>query len=297
MTKVRDTSTPTRLMKPRTPSTSIGRVAVIRAFPTAPRSVTDRKLRLSSESPMSLIGTPRLANDAAARLRVFTGLSDHLTSGAVKAIVDALLRPDAREMSETLLEMIEAHRPGSLRPPLEMRIRAAGEVAPPIFYAALGALDGRLDEETIRSLLARASPEAREIAARHAAGPTARRLLRDLMRNDRAPAVPAAVVTRLVRLEGVAALCDVTGALEDRAAPVRLSAVRAAASLDPEAIESVRSIAIRDPSDAAKAAVSALSLMGREAHEVLAELATEHPDEGMRVLAQIAIGQPIGDRH
>jgi HEAT repeat protein len=109
--------------------------------------------------------------------------------------------------------------------------------------------------------------------------------------------VRAEAVTRLARLHGIAALSDVTRALEDPAAPVRLAAVRAAATLDPEAVAALRSVAGNDSSDAARAAIAALSLMGREAHAVLTEMAAEHPDEGMRLLSRIAIGQPIGDRH
>ena len=121
--------------------------------------------------------------------------------------------------------------------------------------------------------------------------------LRALLRTDRSPAVRAEAVTRLARLDGIAALSDLTRALEDPAAPVRLAAVRAAATLDPGAVAALRSVAGNDSSDAARAAIAALSLMGREAHAVLTEMAAEHPDEGMRLLSRIAIGQPIGDRH
>jgi hypothetical protein len=41
-------------------------------------------------------------------------------------------------------------------------------------------------------------------------------------------------------------------------------------------------------------AVASLSLMGPPARPALAELAADHPDEGIRTLARIALGLPIG---
>jgi len=73
--------------------------------------------------------------------------------------------------------------------------------------------------------------------------------------------------------------------------------VRAAADLDPAAVEPLRRLAEGARDDAARAALAALSQMGTEAHAALAEIAAEHPDAGMRTLAGIAVGQPIGDRH
>jgi HEAT repeat protein len=118
-----------------------------------------------------------------------------------------------------------------------------------------------------------------------------------MLRDDPAPAVRAAAVSRLVTVDGEAALPDATRALEDSAPEVRLAAARASARLDPEAVGPLRDVALHGPADAARAALAALSLMGEEAHLILAELAAEHPDPGMRTLAGIAVGQPIGDRH
>ena len=243
------------------------------------------------------IGQPRLANDAAARLTRFDDLSDHLTPGAARAIVAALLRAEMAETASLLLEMIAAQRPAMLREAIEEQIRATPEPVPSILYSALGAVDDGLSGAVTETLLESESPAARETAARHASGPAAGDLLRGLMRNDRAPAVRAAAVTRLARLDGVAALSDVIRALEDPAASVRLAAAQASAGFGPPAVEALRRTAIHDPSDAARAAIAALSLMGRQAHVALLEIATEHPNEGMRTLAEIALGQPIGDRH
>jgi hypothetical protein len=243
------------------------------------------------------VGQPKIAMDAARRLADFEGLSDHLLPGAAHAIVDALLRPQMERTSALLLEMIAEQRPVALRTALDQRIRSLQPRVPLVLYGALGATEGRLDDAVTETLLAGESSEARVTAVRYAEGPEASAQLRALLRTDRSPAVRAEAVTRLARLDGIAALSDLTRALEDPAAPVRLAAVRAAATLDPQAVAALRSVAGNDSSDAARAAIAALSLMGREAHAVLTEMAAEHPDEAMRLLSRIAIGQPIGDRH
>ena len=146
-------------------------------------------------------------------------------------------------------------------------------------------------------LLAHPSADAREAAAQYARGPKAVAKLRTVVRDDADPTVRATAVTRLVALEGGAALADATRALGDPAPQVRQAAVRAAASLDPEAVEPLRDVALGNRPDAARAALAALSLMGDEGHVALAALALEHPDESMRALARLAIGQDIGHQH
>jgi hypothetical protein len=248
-------------------------------------------------SRLCAVAQPRLAAAATAALDAFPGLADHVTPGAAVALVDALLREDVPAVRDRLLETIGRTRPEALRGPLLARLRAAGDAPPAVLYAALGALDGGLADDTALPLLASPAVDTRVAAARHASGPRARSVLRTMLRDDPAPAVRAAAVSRLVTVDGEAALPDATRALEDSAPEVRLAAARASARLDPEAVGPLRDVALHGPADAARAALAALSLMGEEAHLILAELAAEHPDPGMRTLAGIAVGQPIGDRH
>jgi len=247
-------------------------------------------------SRLCAVAQPRLALDAARRLDTLDALGEHFTRPATEAFVEALLRDDVPGLRQALLDLIERRRPEALDPVIRARLRAAGAAAPPVLHAALGALRGGLDDDEAVPLLRGDSVEARVAAARQATGPRAHALLRDLMRDDPVPSVRAAAVTRLVALDGAKALPDAMRALEDPAADVRLAAVQAAARLDPEAVEPLRRVALHGPPDAARAAVAALSSMGDEAHETLAELAAEHPDPSMRTLAGIAIGQPIGHR-
>lgn len=248
-------------------------------------------------SRLAAVGQPRLARDAAARLGDFSQLGEHLTAPAASAFVDALVRGDLPELREPLLGLIDAHRPEALGPPLRARIAASEPSVPPVLYLALGTLEGGLDDNLAVPLLQAGSVEARTAAARQASGPLARELLRELLREDTDPAVRAAAVTRLVELDGAGALPEATGALADPAPEVRLAAVRGSASVDPEAVEPLRDVALRGSPDAARAAIAALSLMGAEAHVLLAEFAAAHPDAAIRTLARIAIGEPVGHEH
>lgn len=243
------------------------------------------------------VGQPRIARDAALRLSDFDGLSDHLTPSAAGAVVEALLRTDTPQVSATLLDVIADERPAALRDVLLARMGAAGDDTPPILYAALGALDGQLDDELAMPLLENQSVEARTAAARHASGPQARGRLRGLLRRDPAPSVRAAAATRLVELDGLSALPDATLAFDDESAEVRMAGMRAAASLDPDSVEPLYRLADRGAPQEAHMALAALAMMGDEAHLALAELALEHPDPTIRMLAGIAVGQPLGDRH
>ena len=243
------------------------------------------------------VGGSRLAVAAARRLTDFHRLSDHLTPAAAHAIVDALVRPGMRELESALLEMLSTHRPPALQRPLEARIKARQGGIPSSLYAALGVIDGRLDDDVSERLLASQTPRDRETAVRHASGPRAQAMLRRLIRRDESAAVRAAAVHRLATLDGVDALPDLLRGLEDPAAAVRLASAKAAAGLGSEATAALHEMAMRDSSEAARAAVAALSMVGATARALLADLSTQHADAGMRTLATIAIGQPIGDRH
>ncbi len=244
------------------------------------------------------VGQPRLALDAAERLRAFDALPEHLTPGAARALVEALQRGDVRGQREVLLDLIALRRPPALRAPLEASIRSGGgAAAPPVLHAALGALEGQLDDDHALPLLESGSAESRAAAARHAAGPRTRGRLRDLVIGDPSPSVRAAAVTRLVELDGMQAFSDATLAFDDDSAEVRAAAARAVARLDPAPVDSLRRLVEVGRVEEAKTALVALSMMGEEAHLALAELAVEHPDPAIRTLAGIAVGQPIGDTH
>jgi len=243
------------------------------------------------------VGQSRLALAAADRLGDMASLDGHWTPPAASAFIDALLRTDVEGLGERLRAVLSVQRPAALRAPLRARIAREHGARQATLYAALGALDGGLDDDVVVMLLRDESTPTRVAAAEHASGPRAHTLLRDLLRGDPEPSVRAAAVTRLVALDGNAALSDATLALDDPSGEVRLAALRAAAELDPDSVESLRRIAFDGRPDAARAAVAALSLMGPEAHQALAEMAVAHPDEGLRNLAGIAVGQPIGDRH
>jgi hypothetical protein len=238
-----------------------------------------------------------LAVGAAQRLARHPRLEETLDPGAAALVVRALQRTDAGpELSAALLEVIARERPPALRAPLEA-LAAREEIAPAVVFEALAALDaGVAPAHTAR--LRSASPAHREVAARHASGPTARAELAQLARRDPAPAVRAAAIERLVEIGGASAVDDGLTALHDPDPSVRGAAARALGGLGAESVAGLRRTVEAGDADAARAAVVALQLTGSsEAAAALAEIAETHRDESVRTLARIALGRGIGHEH
>jgi HEAT repeat protein len=184
-----------------------------------------------------------------------------------------------------------------MRAVLQSRIAKLSPNPPAILHAALGALDGEIPDDVAIQLLASSSVEHRLAAAHWASGPKGLERLRILLDRDPAPEVRAAAVRRLVQLESKSALRDAARSLDDPAPSVRLAAAQSVAALGPDAIPALRYIVESGTPDGAKAAIVSLSLMGSDGSEQLAEIAEHHSDEGLRALAGIAIGQPLGHTH
>ncbi len=241
---------------------------------------------------------PPLALGAVERLARHTALAEQLDADAASRLVVALLRSDAGpELSWQLLDLVARQRPPALRAPLEAL--ASGEaLAPPVVFAALAALDEEVDPDRTERLLAASAPAYREVAARNASGPDAPELLARLSRSDPAAEVRAVAVERLVALGGISALDPALATLHDAEPSVRGSAARALGTLGASAVPGLRGVVDGGDPDAARAAVVALHLTGAsEANLALEEIAESHRDEGIRALAEIALGREVGDRH
>ena len=240
-------------------------------------------------------GEPALAVSGVERLARHGDLATELDAGAAALLVEALLREDAgATLTEPLLALVARARPPALRGPLEA-LAARDPIAPPVVFAALAALDGKIAPARAERLLAASDPAYREIAVRHASGPDAHEQLARAARSDRAPEVRAAAIDRLVATSGGTALEDALGALHDPDPTVRGAAARAVARLGASAVPALRRTVDASDPDAARAAVVALQLTGDpEAAAALAEIAESHPDESVRTLAAIALGRKIG---
>jgi hypothetical protein len=239
-----------------------------------------------------------LATDAVARLDTRADLDAKLTPSAARQLVKALVRADApNALQDALVELIGRHRLKALRADLET-LAAGDAIAPPVVYAALARLTGGLSPEWSARLLAQTRERHRQVGARHASGDRADRDLRSLIRGDPAPAVRTSAIVRLVELRGAEAIAPVAGALYDPEPAVRITAAQQLASLGIAAVPELRNVAWAADPDAARAAVTGLALMGiAESSDALREIASEHSDDSVRMLARIALGKEIGDKH
>ena len=239
-----------------------------------------------------------IAEDAVARLSARETLARQLDAELASQLIEALLRPDASEaLQQGVLRLIAERHPTTLRPPLEA---LASRKPPPsaLVFEALARLDGGLPPERSAALLRDASPERRATAARFASGPDAASRLTERLRSDPDAGVRAAAVSRLVSLEQERALTTAMATLADEDADVRLAGARAVASLGAAAVPDLRAAVEAGRQPAASTAIAALRMTAtEEAHAALVVIAKSHPDVGIRKLAGLAIGEPIGETH
>jgi len=245
-------------------------------------------------SRMAAKAQPRLARAGLARLSTLPDLDAHIGDAAARALIEALTRGHEGDVGTRALSLVEARRPAKLRAPLSARIEAG---APAILHEALALLEGGMPEERALVMLDSTDPDRRLAAARWARGDAAAARLQDLSRDDPSPAVRAAALRRLQELDSESALPELLDALGDPAPEVRRAAAESLASVGPSAIPALRRTADSESGDSARTAIAALGLLGEPARADLEEIATGHPDEGMRTLAAIALGLPVGHRH
>ena len=239
-----------------------------------------------------------IAEDAVVRLSARETLARQIDAELAVQLIEALLRPDASEaLQQGVLRLVAERRPPALRPPLEA---LASRKPPPsaLVFEALARFDGGLPPERSAALFRDASPERRATAARFASGPAAASRLTERLRNDPDASVRAAAVSRLVSLEQERALTPAMATLADEDSDVRLAGARAVASLGAAAVPDLRAAVEAGRQPAASTAIAALRMTEtQEAHTALVAIAKSHPDEGIRKLAGLAIGEPLGETH
>jgi hypothetical protein len=236
-----------------------------------------------------------LALSAAGRL---AGLPAGETVGAETAelVLRALARADAEpQLADGLALWAERQQPLGLVPALDAALARPGG-APGSVVRARGVLGEGLVPEVEDAMLTsrHASQRAAAVAV---AGPAQAGRLSDMLRSDPDPAVRAAAVRRLARLEGAASLDALLEAFDDADAEVRNQAALHAAAFGPEAVPRMRASADW-PWPAPQTLVLALRVGNTaESRAALVELADAHPDERVRALAGLALGRDLGHRH
>jgi hypothetical protein len=276
----------------RDPST--GAIQLIEHFLALPAELRDANPGVAHLVRLAEMAPQTLAAAALERLSEVDALDRALDERSSARLAKVLLRDPG--LSRTTLELIERRRLESLRPALLGRASPDGSGPAPV-YEGLGRLDGSLPAALTVALLERVdSAPHRVVGARYAAVSATERLAR-LLRQDGSPEVRAAAVSRLVELHGVEEIDRVLYALEDPDPTVRARAMLAVGELGGEAVPPLRRVVEVGSPRAARTAVGALRAAGRDGTRALSEIAESHPDEGVRDLARIALGRPVGHRH
>jgi len=241
---------------------------------------------------------PQLALASVRRLMSVPSLDRQIEAGPASGLVNALVRGDRTpRLEQTILELVERRHLESLRPALEVRA-SANELPPPAVFAALALLDDGLAPGRTTRLLDHPAAQYRVIAARHATGARAKEKLAGLMLSDPAAEVRAAAVQRFVALSGEAAINAAASVLYDPQMSVRTAAAQAMATQGSAAVPYLVDVVENGDLDAARAAVAGLRFTEtREAHDALRSIVEKHPDPGVRTLAELALGRPIGHDH
>ncbi len=239
-----------------------------------------------------------IARDALRRLDAQPGLDASLTWPATRALLAALARGSQQGLTTATADLVGRRRLVSLRPALEQAVsdaieRDGGASAPPAIHEALAALDDGLEPAHQRAL-ARLGEPYRMVAARHGSADEVARLLRQ----DPAPAVRVAAAQRAGRQRAPGASGALVAALHDPSPDVRREVARALGRFGPDVIDDLVAVTYGNDLEASRAAVAALSLTGGPAAQsALEALAADHPDASVRLLAQVAIGEGLGERH
>ena len=234
---------------------------------------------------------PDVAGAALVRLRRAPGLAKRM-SEAARAQLGAALRDATRprELRAAALELVGARELEALRP-VVAELAAPGSALEAPATAALAELDGGLALERVESLLRSADPALRVVGVRHARGTVAEGRLSSLIRTDPDPEVRKAAVRSIVAWRGEAALGDAEAALFDAEPSVRAVAAQAIGAVGEPAVPRLRGLLEGRGMPDAAAPIAALRFAGPAGMAALQEVAQSHPDEKVRAVARLALGQ------
>lgn len=240
-----------------------------------------------------LAGAPdaALANAAIERLGDLHRTGEALAN-EVATKLEALLRDEAQLASvrARLAEMAGTMRWQALRPALDAAAVEGGAIEAAAI-GAVAAFDGGLSAERVAALWQREDPALRALAVAHATDPERVAALPGVLRDDPAPSVRAAAAEAVLLRDGAEGLAAVRPALADPAPEVRDRTATALAALGDAVVAPLEEI-LRDGSfPEASAAVLALHRVGDAGRAAIQRLAVDAPDERLRDLAKLALGQ------
>ena len=230
---------------------------------------------------------PQLARSAAARLQQ-TDAGAEIAPETLPLVIEALARPGTTGVPTAMVEWVAVRRPPGLAEALDGALRKPGAAAG--WFEARAQLDaGGVDFD---ALARHPSAAMRGVAARTSSDPTQ---LAGLAA-DADPAVREDAVTRLADAAPDSPALE--RALGDAASPVRAAAARGLAARGDVSIAALHRVTLEEASPARETALAALGLIGTSGSaSALAEIASSHPDPGMRQLAEIALTRTVGHVH
>lgn len=274
------------------PAPAIDALAAYLALPAERRSEAEGIAALVNlakvDSPMAIEAVERLG-----QLPNLAGAIDKKSTDSLASLLQSGKRPRALRLA--VIALAGQARLMALKPALEKLARPGGELEAPAL-SALAVLDGGFAPERAAALLQRKEPAVRAVGAATITGPLAERELPKAVRTDPAPVVRQAAAEALAASGTVWGMEGAVEALADGDAGVRSAAAQAIARRGPEAVPFLQS-ALRADSPSAAGAVVTLSLLGSAGREVLTTTAASHPDEKIRVMAQLALGKAPGHGH
>lgn len=272
-------------------------VDLLAAFLALPRPARDEKPGVSALAAIVAEADLLLAGAAITRLGEVPGLALRLEPAAAASLA-AAARDTARgrALRVRICALAGEQRLIGLRPLLAELAQRGGPLEPEALEA-LARLDDGLPADQVKALLERPEPALRVVGARWARDPLSAQRLARMVRFDASAEVRAAALTSLVARSGIQAVPDVTPALFDADDRVRAEAARRVGSLGAEVVPTLQSLVIGRSAEEARAPIAALAFAGQEGAAALRGIAQEHPDERVRKLARIALGELPADDH
>ena len=246
-------------------------------------------LTLSARAPAPL------ARSAAHRLANRASHGDAISGADLAALmVTALARADADGVARSLLQWVRGNPSAELVRALDVAI-VRGDPAPAV-YAARALLPEGLPDASWAALADSSIEAEREVVARYAPATQGDTLASLAGPGETSHQVRAAAVERLATVAFDAAV--VVAALGDEHPVVRMAAAEALAARGDTEVPTLRRVAFEGTPREQQTAVTGLRIWGcRAAAAVLHEIVEDHPSEGMRRIAAIALGEPLGEVH
>jgi hypothetical protein len=267
------------------------RIAPLRAWVVLPPSERAGSAGARALARVVAGGEERLALAAAQILRGSYSADKLEDPDVVAALTGAMRHHQNAEVLEAILGLLENRPVPALRP---IVLELAARDHEPLKLAAWRVLARWADpaaREQLAAWAASSDPRWRVLAAEASAVAGKYQWL-DSLSTDAAPEVRLRVAGSSTQPDDAEAIPRLAKLLGDADANVRRTAARSLAQQGTQAMTVLQDALNSNDPNRAAAAVLALAEMGEQGKALLLRASAEHPEESVRKLAQLAIGQP-----